>query len=337
MAAPSLTAIVQPCLCRSVARRGIQGNTVHAARSIPPRSRSATAARRPTRAGPTMHASPCSSSINYEEGGENCILHGDAASEAFLSEIVGAQAWPGQRHMNMEFDLRVRLARRLLAPVAPVHRTRHARDRVRRRHRDGAQPRSCRRDEGGRLGDRHARPQVDRLPGFRRGGRARPCRSRRSASTPRSTGERPLGIYQGRTSVHSLDIVMEEGGFLYSADTYADELPYWVRGPRGPHLIVPYTLDANDMRFATPQGFNAGDQFYRLSQGLLRRALCRRRCRRAQDAVRRPALPARRPAGPRRRARALPRLRAAARQRLGRDARSTSPATGSIGTRRACD
>jgi chitin deacetylase len=75
-------------------------------------------------------------------------------------------------------------------------------------------------------------------------------------------GARPLGFYQGRTSTHSLDIVMNEQGFLYSADSYADELPYWVAGPHGPHLIVPYTLDANDMRFATPQGFNAGDQFF---------------------------------------------------------------------------
>jgi chitin deacetylase len=75
------------------------------------------------------------------------------------------------------------------------------------------------------------------------------------------TGSRPLGIYQGRTSAHTLDIVMEEGGFVYSADSYADELPYWARGSGGPQLVVPYTLDANDMRFATPQGFNSGDQF----------------------------------------------------------------------------
>ncbi len=76
------------------------------------------------------------------------------------------------------------------------------------------------------------------------------------------TGSRPLGIYQGKPSDNTLKLVMEEGGFLYSADSYADELPYWVEGPKGPHLIVPYTLDANDMRFATPQGFNSGDQFY---------------------------------------------------------------------------
>jgi OHCU decarboxylase len=76
------------------------------------------------------------------------------------------------------------------------------------------------------------------------------------------TGSRPLGMYQGRTSENTLTLTMEEGGFLYSADSYADELPYWVDGPRGPQLIVPYTLDANDMRFATPQGFNSGDQFF---------------------------------------------------------------------------
>jgi OHCU decarboxylase len=76
------------------------------------------------------------------------------------------------------------------------------------------------------------------------------------------TGERPVGWYTGRTSEHTNRLVAEEGGFLYTADSYADELPYWEPGPRGPQLVVPYTLDANDMRFATPQGFNAGDQFY---------------------------------------------------------------------------
>lgn len=76
------------------------------------------------------------------------------------------------------------------------------------------------------------------------------------------TGSRPLGWYTGRSSVHTTDLVMEEGGFLYSSDSYADELPYWIEGPNGPHLIIPYTLDANDMRFATNQGFNAGDQFF---------------------------------------------------------------------------
>ena len=76
------------------------------------------------------------------------------------------------------------------------------------------------------------------------------------------TGARPLGWYTGRTSIHTTDLVMEDGGFLYSSDSYADDLPYWIDGPKGPHLIIPYTLDCNDMRFATPQGFNSADQFF---------------------------------------------------------------------------
>ena len=75
-------------------------------------------------------------------------------------------------------------------------------------------------------------------------------------------GTRPLGFYQGRSSINTIPLGCEEGGFLYCADTYADDLPYWIEGPRGPQLIVPYTLDSNDMRFAAAQGFNSGDQFY---------------------------------------------------------------------------
>ena len=77
-----------------------------------------------------------------------------------------------------------------------------------------------------------------------------------------ATGERPLGWYTGRNSVNTLKAVLDEGGFLYSSDSYADDLPYWVNGPKGPHLIVPYTLDANDMRFINAQGFGAGDDFF---------------------------------------------------------------------------
>jgi peptidoglycan/xylan/chitin deacetylase (PgdA/CDA1 family) len=78
----------------------------------------------------------------------------------------------------------------------------------------------------------------------------------------RITGERPLGWYTGRTSAQTLDLVVEDGGFLYSADSYADDLPYWDTTTGRPQLIVPYTLDANDMRFATNQGFNSGEQFF---------------------------------------------------------------------------
>ena len=76
------------------------------------------------------------------------------------------------------------------------------------------------------------------------------------------TGARPLGLYQGRSSINSIRLAAEEGGFLYSSDAYADDLPYWIDAPKGKFLIIPYSLDANDMRFATPQGFNSGDQFY---------------------------------------------------------------------------
>jgi peptidoglycan/xylan/chitin deacetylase (PgdA/CDA1 family) len=76
-----------------------------------------------------------------------------------------------------------------------------------------------------------------------------------------ATGERPLGWYTGRSSINTVRLVMEAGGFLYSSDSYADDLPYWVNGPKGPHLIIPYALDANDMRFVNPQGFGSGDDF----------------------------------------------------------------------------
>jgi len=77
-----------------------------------------------------------------------------------------------------------------------------------------------------------------------------------------ATSERPLGWYTGRCSEHTLELVQAEGGFLYSSDSYADDLPYWVNGPQGPHLIIPYTLDANDMRFINPQGFSNSEDFF---------------------------------------------------------------------------
>jgi peptidoglycan/xylan/chitin deacetylase (PgdA/CDA1 family) len=76
------------------------------------------------------------------------------------------------------------------------------------------------------------------------------------------TGQRPLGWYTGRTSINTVKLVMEAGGFLYSCDSYADDLPYWIKGPAGPHLIIPYSLDVNDMRFVNAQGFGSGDQFF---------------------------------------------------------------------------
>jgi chitin deacetylase len=199
--------------------------------------------------------------INYEEGGESSILHGDAASEAFLSEIVGAQPWPGQRDMNMEsiyeFGARAgfwRLWRLFTARAMPVTVFAVATAIARNPEAVAAM------QEAGWEIASHGLKWIDYKDFSKEDERAHVLEAIRIHAEV--TGERPLGMYQGRTSVHTLDIVMEEGGFLYSADSYADELPYWVVGPRGAQLIVPYTLDANDMRFATAQGFNSGDQFY---------------------------------------------------------------------------
>ena len=199
--------------------------------------------------------------LNYEEGGENCILHGDAASEAFLSEIVGAQAWPGQRHMNMEsiyeFGSRAgfwRLWRLFTERGLPL--TVYAVAMAMARNPDAV----AAMNEAGWRSPRTASSGSTTRISPRRTSAHHILEAIRIHTE--IAGSRPLGMYQGRTSVNTLDLVMEEQGFLYSADSYADELPYWVSGPHGPQLIVPYTLDANDMRFATPQGFNAGDQFF---------------------------------------------------------------------------
>jgi OHCU decarboxylase len=199
--------------------------------------------------------------INYEEGGENCLLHGDAGSEAFLSEIVGAAAWPGQRHMNMEsiyeYGSRAgywRLYRMFTERQMPV--TVFGVATALARHPDIV---ASMRDAHWEIAT-HGLKWIE-YKDFTKTAEAADIHAAIRLQTEVS-GARPLGFYQGRCSENTLDIVMEDGGFLYSADSYADDLPYWINGPKGPHLVVPYTLDANDMRFATPQGFNSGDQFF---------------------------------------------------------------------------
>ncbi len=199
--------------------------------------------------------------LNYEEGGENCVLHGDPASEAFLSEIVGAQAWPGQRHMNMEsiyeYGSRAgfwRLWRRFTERGVPV--TVFGVATALQRNPAAA---AAMQEAGWELAS-HGLKWIDYKDFSEAEEGAHMAEAIRLHTE--ITGERPQGWYTGRTSAHTLKLVMAEGGFLYSADSYADDLPYWVAGRHGPHLIVPYTLDANDMRFATPQGFNSGDQFF---------------------------------------------------------------------------
>ena len=199
--------------------------------------------------------------VNYEEGGENNILHGDAASEAFLSEIVGAAQWPGQRHWNMEsiyeYGARAgfwRLWRMFTKRNMPV--TVYGVTSALARSPDqlkAMQEADWEIASHGLKWVEHKDMPIEE-------------ERRQIAESIRLhtelVGERPLGWYTGRCSMNTQDLVMEEGGFLYSSDTYADDLPYWVKGPKGPHLIIPYTLDANDMRFATPQGFNTGEHFF---------------------------------------------------------------------------
>jgi len=199
--------------------------------------------------------------INYEEGGENNILHGDAASEAFLSEIVGAAPWPGQRHMNMEsiyeYGSRAgywRLWRLFTERGLPV--TVFAVASALQRYPAIA---ASMREAGWEIAT-HGLKWIDYRDVPAETERADILEAIRIQSE--ITGERPLGFYQGRSSERTTPLMMAEGGFLYTADSYADDLPYWLEGPQGPQLAVPYTLDANDMRFATPQGFNSGDQFF---------------------------------------------------------------------------
>ena len=199
--------------------------------------------------------------INYEEGGENNILHGDAASEAFLSEIVGAAPWPGQRHMNMEsiyeYGARAgfwRLHRMFTERAMPV--TVYAVATAMARNPD---PVAAMKEAEWEIAT-HGYKWIDYrdVP--------EDVEALHIAEAVRIhteiVGSRPLGFYQGRSSINTVALGMAEGGFLYCADSYADDLPYWVEGPKGPQLITPYTLDSNDMRFAAAQGFNSGDQFY---------------------------------------------------------------------------
>lgn len=198
--------------------------------------------------------------INYEEGGENNILHGDAASEAFLSEIVGAAAWPGQRHWNMEsiyeYGARVgfwRLWRMFTRRNLPVTVYGVATAMQRGREQVAAMleadweiaSHGLKWIEHKDMAEEEERRQIDAAIRLH----------------TEVTGARPTGWYTGRCSMNTQRLIADEGGFLYSSDSYADELPYWIPAARGPHLVIPYTLDANDMRFATPQGFNTGEQF----------------------------------------------------------------------------
>lgn len=199
--------------------------------------------------------------LNYEEGGENCILHGDAASEAFLSEIVGADMLEGVRHISMEsiyeYGSRagvwriLRLFKKYDIPLtifAVAMAMERNPDVVDAFLREGHE--IC--SHGYRWINYQYVPEAVE----------REHMQKAIEITTRMTGERPLGWYTGRTSPNTRRLVAEEGGFVYDADAYDDDLPYWADVEGKKQLIVPYTLDVNDMRFAALQGFNSGDQYF---------------------------------------------------------------------------
>ena len=199
--------------------------------------------------------------LNYEEGGENCILHGDAASEAFLSDIAGAAPWQGMRHWNMEsiyeYGARAgfwRLHRLFTGAGIPVTVYGVASALARSPEQVEAM-----KSVGWEIAS-HGLKWVDH--------RDMPEDEERAAIAEairlhaEVVGERPRGWYTGRCSANTVRLVAEEGGFDWISDTYDDDLPYWLEVGDLDQLIIPYTLEANDMRFATTPGYITGGQFF---------------------------------------------------------------------------
>ena len=198
--------------------------------------------------------------LNYEEGAENNILHGDKSSETFLSEIIGAKAIK-DRHINMEtmYEYGSRRGfwrihklfqeKKIPVTIFGVAMALERNPEVCNAIKNGNYEIAC---HGWRWIDyQNVKKSVEKKD------------MKLAIKTIKKIfGERPLGWYTGRCSTNTLDLVMEEGGFLYCSDSYSDDLPYWEKKGNKKQLIVPYTLDNNDMRFATNQGFNSGEQFY---------------------------------------------------------------------------
>ena len=198
--------------------------------------------------------------LNYEEGAENCLLHGDKYSESFLSEIIGAKPIKG-RHINMEsiyeygsrrgFWRLHKLFKEKKIPIT-IFGVAMALER---------NPEICKAIKNGNYEvASHGWRWID-YQNIKKSTEKKHMQL--SIKTiKRIFGQRPLGWYTGRCSPNTRDLVINEGGFLYDSDSYSDDLPYWEYRNKKKQLIIPYTLDNNDMRFATNQGFNSGDQFY---------------------------------------------------------------------------
>jgi len=199
--------------------------------------------------------------LNYEEGGERCLLHGDSESEAFLSEMPGAQPLKNERNLSMEscyeYGSRAGVWRLLrLFEKHQIKLTVFAVAMAVQRHPDVAVAMVQAGHEICSHGYRWIDYQyVDKTQEQQHLDQA-------IEIIQNITGARPLGWYTGRIGPNTRSIVMEEGGFLYDSDAYDDDLPYWLDNNGKGHLVIPYTLDINDMRFATAQGFNCGEQFY---------------------------------------------------------------------------
>ena len=198
--------------------------------------------------------------LNYEEGSENCVLHGDKNSETFLSEIIGAQPIK-DRHINMEslYEFGSRrgfwrlheLFQERKIPITifgvgmALERNKDVCNAIKESNYEIA-------SHGWRWIDYQKIPKATEKKHMQLA----------INSIKKIFGSRPLGWYTGRCSPNTRDLVMEDGGFLYESDSYSDDLPYWETKGKKKQLIIPYTLDNNDMKFATTQGFNSGDQFF---------------------------------------------------------------------------
>ena len=199
--------------------------------------------------------------LNYEEGGENCLLHGDSQSEGFLSEIVGAVPWPNQRHWNMEsiyeYGARAgfwRIYELFTQHAIPI--TVYAVATALARSPEQVHAMQSANWEIASHGYKWIE-HKDLSP------HEEETLIKKAIELHMSvTGEPPKGWYTGRASMNTVDLVCKQGSLDYISDSYADDLPYWHIYRDKPHLIIPYTLDANDMRFANVQGFNSGDQFF---------------------------------------------------------------------------
>jgi len=199
--------------------------------------------------------------MNYEEGGERSILHGDGEAESFLQEVVGASPVRGARNLQVEsiyeYGSRVGFWRLMhVFAERSIKISVFAIGMALERHPEAAAAIV----EAGHEVVSHGWRWID----YQGVDEATEREHMRQAieSLTRATGSRPRGWYTGRLSPNTRRLVVEEGGFLYDSDAYNDDLPYWVRVGSTPHLVIPYTLDNNDMKFGTPQGFSTSEDFF---------------------------------------------------------------------------